>query len=181
MSVPVSQVLYRPGSPIDELYFVREGRLEVLLPIDAGAGVEKEKRIAILVGGTFLNVKGFWLHEAVRTTVLATERSQLWVLTKEKMAQMEREAPALALQVSQSVLRFTLHTDLWLRQRLASHSGGNLLRYGNVGLFGGAGEGPVSIAVGTAGPKRWGSARAGRALRPATPEPTVERVRVAIM
>ena len=101
---------------MDEFHFVRDGRLEVYLSIGDG----QMRRIGIRTGGTFLNVEGFWLAQPSDHIVRATERTRLWVLNRESMRDMEREAPELAIQVRDSVLRHTLTTDMRLRRRLVA-------------------------------------------------------------
>uniref|UniRef100_A0A7S4C834 Calmodulin n=1 Tax=Eutreptiella gymnastica TaxID=73025 RepID=A0A7S4C834_9EUGL len=108
--------LFRAGDCVDEFHFVRDGRLEVYLSIGDG----QMRRIGIRTGGTFLNVEGFWLAQPSDHIVRATERTRLWVLNRESMRDMEREAPELAIQVRDSVLRHTLTTDMRLRRRLVA-------------------------------------------------------------
>eukprot|EP00667_Euglena_gracilis_P001142 EG_transcript_1142 len=112
--------MMEPGSVVKEFYFIRDGRVEVWLPTgDEG----RMKRIGIRTGGTFLYTDAFWMNRRAEAMVKATETTHVWALNREAMERMQREAPDMAIQLRDAVLRHVIITDMRLRRRLLAFGG----------------------------------------------------------
>eukprot|EP00668_Euglena_longa_P012639 GGOE01015106.1.p1 GENE.GGOE01015106.1~~GGOE01015106.1.p1 ORF type:complete len:1127 (+),score=369.04 GGOE01015106.1:221-3382(+) len=113
-------LMMEPGTVVNEFYFIRDGRVEVWLPTgDEG----RMKRIGIRTGGTFLYTDAFWMNRRAEAMVKVTETTHVWMLNRDSMERMQREAPDVAIQLRDAVLRHVIITDMRLRRRLLAFGG----------------------------------------------------------
>lgn len=92
-------VLFRQGDPADAMYLIESGELAVVLEV-AGAFRVPVRRFA---KGQFLGEMALYRSEVRAATVEAVGEVKLWRLTAEKLQEMERDHPALALALHRHV------------------------------------------------------------------------------
>ena len=93
------EVLFRQGDPADAMYLIESGELAVLLEV-AGAYRVPVRRFA---RGQFLGEMALYRSEVRAATVEAVGEVKLWRLTAEKLQEMERDHPVLALALHRHV------------------------------------------------------------------------------
>ncbi len=85
--------LFRDGDPGENLYVVKEGRLEVVLAADS----PDEMLLKICGPGEYVGEMGLILADGKRTaTVRAKDRVRTWVMNREKFTQMLQRWPIIA-------------------------------------------------------------------------------------
>jgi SulP family sulfate permease len=85
-------VVIAQGEKSDDLYFLESGRVTVLVTFPSGAVM----RVRTMGPGTMVGELGFYLGLIRSATVMADEAAIVYRLTRDMLAEMSREQPALA-------------------------------------------------------------------------------------
>jgi SulP family sulfate permease len=88
---PAGQALFSRGDSGDEIFFVRRGRVEVLLPLDG----EKYHHLATFCQGDFFGEMAFLDREPRNAIVRAVIATDLYVLSRERFDRLAQANPAL--------------------------------------------------------------------------------------
>lgn len=99
--VAENEVLCREGDRSDEVYFVQDGRFDVLKRVDAA----EMMRLAKVRHGALLGELAFYLGEPRSATIVATRPSVVRVMHRSALERMRRERPELATQFDHMVIR----------------------------------------------------------------------------
>lgn len=100
--VPAGEFLVRQGEASNEMFFVEEGRVHVLLRL--GAGVDDSKRLRTYGPGTVVGEMGFYSGEPRSADIVAEKPTCVLCLTRERMAEIENDHPALARAIHRHVI-----------------------------------------------------------------------------
>jgi CRP-like cAMP-binding protein len=92
-------MLFRKGDPANALYFIESGELAVVLEIDPDHHTELRRFGA----GQTLGEMSLYHSESRTATVEALNDAQLWRLTVNKLQELERNHPRLALALLRQV------------------------------------------------------------------------------
>ena len=93
VSLKVGEALFRQGEPADSMFFIESGEVAVVLEVEGASRSHVRKFGA----GQWLGEIAFYRHQTRTATVEAVTASRLWKLTSQRLAELERDAPALAL------------------------------------------------------------------------------------
>src|SRR5574341_874523 len=93
--------LIRQGDPADDMYFVELGQVSVYLEVESG----ERLRARTLGMGTAVGEVGLYLEPVRTASVIADAPTIAYRLTREKLAAMQRDDPALAAAFHQYVAR----------------------------------------------------------------------------
>lgn len=99
--VAENEVLCREGDRSDEVYFVQDGRFDVLKRVDEA----EMMRLAKVRHGALLGELAFYLGEPRSATIVATRPAVVRVMHRSALERMRRERPELATQFDHMVIR----------------------------------------------------------------------------
>ncbi len=91
MSIPAQGRIFSRGDTGDDIFFVRRGRVEVLLPLEGG----KFHHLATFCQGDFFGEMAFLDREPRSADVRAATATDLFVLSRERFDTMVKSNPAL--------------------------------------------------------------------------------------
>jgi hypothetical protein len=92
--------LFRQGDPVDALYFVERGQINLSVTLYGG----QVRSVQTCDSGELLGEVDFYTQSAYQTTAIAVQNSQLYLLTRTALQRMQKEHPAAAIAFSQMVL-----------------------------------------------------------------------------
>lgn len=100
--IVAGKMIYAIGDPADRIFFLGKGDIRLSLAVESTNGTTYDKRLAALNPGAMFGGDVFLLENDPPRRIanaLAREDSVVWSLTREKLAEMEREVPDLAARV----------------------------------------------------------------------------------
>lgn len=100
-TVPPGRVMMTQGEASADLVFLESGRASVTVAF----GEAPAFRVRTYGAGTMLGEIGFLLGTPRTATVRADVACEIWTLTREGMARLEREQPSVALGLQRAVMR----------------------------------------------------------------------------
>ncbi len=92
LELPADQMVFHEGERSGDLYLIESGEVAALHLIDG----DREKRLRTMGPGSVVGEAGLYLGALRSASVKTTRASVLYRLTTARLAQMTREAPALA-------------------------------------------------------------------------------------
>ena len=100
-TLPAGAVFVRQGAAADDLYWIASGRVTAQLTREDGEVL----RLETMTGGRVVGELGFYLHQVRTADVVADEETIAYRLTRERLAQLEHEAPAAAAVLQSLLIR----------------------------------------------------------------------------
>ena len=94
-------ILMQQGDPADDLVFIELGQVSVYLELESGSRVRLQKHIM----GAILGEVGFYLNTPRSATVIADYETKAYRLTREALQKMKEEAPDLASDFNEMIVR----------------------------------------------------------------------------
>lgn len=108
--VPAGSVLWSPGDPADFAFFLVTGHVGVLDDhIDCcrqSCGQHKQKFVETSERGQFTGELNLFTGDLRKNTIIATERSSLWTITRKRLEQMQSSDMKLAFLLQGIALRY---------------------------------------------------------------------------
>jgi sulfate permease, SulP family len=101
MPVVSGSTIMTQGDASDDLYFLESGRVTVLMSFSSGVTM----RVRTMGPGTMIGEVGFYLRVPRTATVIADRDSVLYRLTRDALARLDHEAPAVAADVHRFMAR----------------------------------------------------------------------------
>ncbi|KAG7399129.1 hypothetical protein PHYBOEH_009707 [Phytophthora boehmeriae] len=103
------ETLYRAGTPVNGLYFIGYGKVDVFMPSKIheglGPGFRGRKRISRVCQGGLVGASEMILHKRHQFTAQARSASSIFFLSKSNYARMKKTHPALAARFQQAMLQ----------------------------------------------------------------------------
>jgi sulfate permease, SulP family len=99
--IPQGHVLIRQGDEPDCLYLIDDGRVTAQLQVSDSKNI----RLSSLGGGTMVGEAGMYVHQTRTATVVASQPSAVYRLSRESLDRMEAEEPILAAKLHEWVAR----------------------------------------------------------------------------
>lgn len=99
--VPAGHVLYDQGAPSDRIDLVVSGRIAIVVRGEDG----RPLRLRSMVARTVVGEMGFFRGRARTASVIAETEASVYILTRDSLAAMQREEPALAARFLEFVIR----------------------------------------------------------------------------
>ena len=106
--IVAGKMIYAIGDPADRIFILGKGDVRLSLAVESTNGSTYDKRLAALNPGAMFGGDVFLLENDPPRRIanaLAREDSVVWSLTREKLAEMEREVPDLAARVYRAAVR----------------------------------------------------------------------------
>ncbi|OWZ15039.1 Sulfate Permease [Phytophthora megakarya] len=101
--------LYRAGGPVNGLYFIGYGKVDVFMPSKIheglGPGFRGRKRITRVCQGGLVGASEMILHKRHQFTAQARASSSIFFLSKSHYARMQKAHPILAARFQQAMLQ----------------------------------------------------------------------------
>jgi SulP family sulfate permease len=107
--IPQGEYLMRQGEESAEMFFIESGRIQVLLKTED----RREVRLRSMTAGTLLGEVGFYVGERRTASAFVESSARVFALTRQKLAEMERDDGKLAQALNSAVIRL-------LSERLAA-------------------------------------------------------------
>ena len=95
LAVPAGGRICSSGDTGDELFLIRRGRVQVLLPLEGG----KHHHLATLCQGDYFGEMAFLDREPRSADVVAATPAELYILSRERFDALARHNPALGARV----------------------------------------------------------------------------------
>ncbi|KAG7390901.1 hypothetical protein PHYPSEUDO_006385 [Phytophthora pseudosyringae] len=103
------ETLYRAGGPVNGVYFIGYGKVDVFMPSKIheglGPGFRGRKRITRVCQGGLVGASEMILHKRHQFTAQARAPSSIFFLSKSHYARMQKAHPALAARFQQAMLQ----------------------------------------------------------------------------
>jgi CRP-like cAMP-binding protein len=92
--------LFQQGDPVEALYFVERGQIKLSFTLYGG----QVKPVQTCDSGELVGEVDFYTQSVYQTTATAVQNTQLYLLTRAALQQMQKEHPEAAIAFSQMVL-----------------------------------------------------------------------------